>query len=135
MESDLSEDLEYTELSYYTKNDCENILKEGDINQLRILTISLGENFSDWKYAQNVCLELSSHEDEWVRGNALLGLGYIARTHGKLEKHLVKPVIMKGFRDKSAIVRGQAAIAVDDINFFLKWKIADKHTKKQNMEK
>ena len=75
----------------------ERILQLGNIDELMILPLSVGEYHEDWKTAQNVCVELSNRSDERVRANSALGFTYIARTKGKLEKHIVKPILLELF--------------------------------------
>ena len=107
----------------------ETILATGSIDDLARLSIAVGEYCPEWKYAQDVCLRLAEHPDENVRANACLGLGYIARTCGRLEQHLVKPVLLREFRCQTKL-RGQIADAIEDLNFFLGWRLARKHQTK-----
>ena len=102
------------------------IVKNGTQEDLMLLPLSLGEYFPDWKFAQDLCLELAGHEDAAIRGNAVLGLGYIARTKGRLEKHLVKPIILRELRENLAY-KWRVEDAIQDINLFLKWNLANKH--------
>ena len=75
-----------------------------------------------WKYAQDICLRLADHSDAAIRANACLGLAYVARTQGRLEKHLVKPVLLRELRSNLEFC-GRVQDAIDDINSFLKWKL------------
>ena len=105
------------------------ILATGSIAELEILSLSIGEDCPDWKYAQDVCLQLTEHPAGNVRANACLGLGYIARNHRKLEKHLVKPVLLRELRAQTEW-QVKIADAISDINFFLGWRLAHKHQDK-----
>jgi hypothetical protein len=107
----------------------EMILATGSIYDLERLSIAVGEDYPDWKYAQDVCLRLAEHSNDNVRANACLGLGYIARTQGRLEQHLVKPILLRELRCQTEF-RGKIADAIDDINFFLGWRLAHKHQNK-----
>jgi hypothetical protein len=107
----------------------ETILATGSIYDLAQLSIAIGENCPDWKYAQDVCLRLAEHANDNVRANACLGLGYIARTQRRLEQHLVKPIVLRELRCQT-VFRGKIADAIEDINFFLGWRLAHKHQDK-----
>ena len=105
------------------------ILATGSIADLELLSIAVGEDFPDWKYAQDICLQLAEHPTDNVRANACLGLGYIARNHRKLEKHLVKPVLLRELRTQTEY-RGKIEDAIADINSYLGWRLAHKHPDK-----
>jgi hypothetical protein len=119
--------LHYSPLPIFTdRSTIERILATGSIEELAQLSLAVGENFPDWKYAQDVCLQLAEHSDENVRVNACLGLGYIARIHRRLEKHLVKPVLLRELRSQTDR-RGKIEDAIEDINLFLGWRSTHKH--------
>lgn len=101
------------------------ILEYGAIEDLIVLPLSAGSNCSNWKTAQDICLRLADHEDDRVSSNAIMGLAYVARNHKKLEKHLVKPALIKARREhKEYLWRIQDAI--EDINCSLNWNISNK---------
>jgi hypothetical protein len=104
----------------------EKLVESESIEDLLILSLAVGENFPDWKYAQATCLLLSEHQNENVRANACLGLAYIARTKGKLEKYLVKPILLRELRSQIEF-KWRIEDAIADINYFLKWNLAFKH--------
>ena len=105
---------------YETKKEVLEILNSGNREKLLILPLSIGENFPDWKFAQEICLKLAKSEDEEIRANAILGLAYLARTHGKLDRHLVEPIIIKELKSHSKF-KGRIEDAIDDINVDLGW--------------
>ena len=98
------------------------VLNNGSYKDLMLLPLSLGESFPDWKFAQDLCIRLTQSEDAALRANAVLGLAYIARNKGMLEKHLVKPVILRELRENIEN-RWRIEDAIDDINIFLKWNL------------
>lgn len=106
----------------WTKEEIARTMREGKNEELMLLSLSLGEYFSDWKFAQDICLRLAEHAELAVRANAVLGLSYIARTKRRLEKHLVKPVLLREWR-RGAAYRGQIEDAIGDINMYLCWNI------------
>lgn len=102
-----------------------SILEKGDIDDLIRLPLSLGQYYRNWKYAQDKCVELSNHGDALVRANAILGLSYIARTKGILEKHIVKPIILRELRENTKY-QWRILDAINDINLYLKWNLGGK---------
>jgi hypothetical protein len=103
----------------------EQILNHGSIEELMILSLSVGSNFPDWKYAQNLCLRLAEHPSDKVRANACLGLAYIARTQQRLEKHLVKPILLRELRCQTEY-RWRVEDAIQKINQYLGWRLGHK---------
>ncbi|RTE07023.1 hypothetical protein [Paenibacillus whitsoniae] len=101
------------------------ILIRNQLDELLTLPLSVGENHTNWKVAQDLCAQLSNHESPAVRANAVLGFAYIARTKGKLEKHVVKPIILRELRENHEHCL-RVHDAINDINMFLKWKLGKK---------
>jgi hypothetical protein len=69
-------------------------------------------------------LRLAKHKHFNVRGNAILGLGHIARIHRQLNESRVKPLIEVAMRDECDYVRDHADTAADDVELFLEWKVS-----------
>jgi len=86
------------------------------------LVIWVSMNGDDWRYAQALCVRLSSHPNPVIRGDAMLGFGHIARVHHRLQRSIVQPVILSGLQDPDDFVRGQAETAKDDTSLFLGWR-------------
>lgn len=61
--------------------------------------------------------ELSTHPDEVLRGNAVLGLGHLARRGHQLSPESLAAVA-QALASESEYVRGQATAASEDIEFF-----------------
>lgn len=72
----------------------------------------------DFDVAYDACLKLSSHPDEVVRGNAILGFGHLARLFGRLGDE-APSIVKRGLVDDSNYVRGQAYAAAGDLQLFL----------------
>ena len=116
----------YKPLPYYTINEIRQIINTGIIEDIRILPLSVGEYVENWKEAQDICIEFSVHKDEEVRANAARGLGSIARRMKKLEKNIVKPILLKLLDDcmeYDPIIIAYIIEGIGDINFFMKWNI------------
>ncbi len=98
------------------------------MEELLILPLAVGENFPDWKYAQDVCLQLAEHSSDKVRANACLGLAYVARTKQRLEN----PVLLRELRCQTEF-RWRIEDAIKYINHHLKWHLA--HKSMENYDK
>lgn len=70
-------------------------------------------------WAEAICFRLASHLLFNVRGNAILGLGHIARTCRQLDLSRALPVISLGLSDPHDYVRGQADSAASDLHTYL----------------
>ncbi|GLC79317.1 hypothetical protein [Lacrimispora brassicae] len=121
--------MEYRSLPEFDIAEINKIIESGTIDELIILPLSVGEYYTDWKVAQDICVQLANHNDDRVRANAALGLAYIARTKGRLEKHIVKPILFKLLRECME-QKWRIIDSIEDINLYLKWHIAEKNNSK-----
>jgi hypothetical protein len=112
----------YEEIPEWSREAVERALRDDDASALIRAVIAVSMNEADWRYAQDLCVKLSSHPHFNVRGNAVLGFGHIARVHRQLDRDVVQPIIEAGLRDGDDYVRGQSLCAADDTAFFLGWK-------------
>lgn len=93
-----------------------------DVLAPMIIAAALYEDDFDTAYA--ACVKLSSHLDENVRGNAILGLGHLARLFGRLGEE-APSIVKRGLTDASSYVRGQAYAAAGDLQHFLDIELRD----------
>ena len=98
-------------------------LKNGNENELLLLPLRVGEYFTSWDSAQDICLKLMEHSNPAIRANAALGFSYIARNHGKLNKRIVKPYLLKELRENKEF-HWRIRDAIEDINLFMGWNLA-----------
>lgn len=115
----------YKPLPILSDKEILELIKKNDINEVMLLPLSVGEYHPNWKYAQDICVKLSEYPDERVRANAILGLAYVARTKRKLEKYIVKPVLLKALQDNKEY-EWRIIDAINDINIFMNWDIGKK---------
>jgi hypothetical protein len=115
----------YKPLDYLSSNEVRERLNRNQLDELLTLPLSVGENHPNWKFAQDVCVYLSSHESSAVRANAVLGFAYISRTKGQLEKHIVKPIILRELRE-NVEHNWRIVDSIKDINLFMNWNLASK---------
>lgn len=119
----------YKALEYYTLKEANYILEHGTLQELMQLPFSVGEYCEKWKDAQTICIKLFENEDAAIRANAALGLSYIARTKGILEKEIVKPYLLKELRENKEYC-WRILDSIKDINLFLGWHMAEKAMEK-----
>jgi hypothetical protein len=116
--------MRYEAIPILGRGEIEGALNRNNPGELSYVVLSAALYSDDAEWAENVCMSLAKHEDPNVRGNAVLGLGHIARIHTKLTESGAKPVIEAALKDESDYVRGQASVAADDAEFFLGWRLA-----------
>lgn len=85
-----------------------------------VLEVALEAEEREW--AQACCAGLARHRDANVRGNAVCGLGHLARRFGQLDPHRVKRIVEIALWDRSDYVRRQAKSAAEDLATFLRWE-------------
>lgn len=109
----------------WTEDDVEIVIARGDPEELLYVPIVVGMNSDDCEpgWAEKICLQLASHPHFNVRGNAVLGLGHIARTCRALNLELAVPVIAVALHDPHDFVRGHAFTAAENLNTYLGVKV------------
>ena len=118
--------MKYEKIKQLNQAEIEAAILRNNPDELSIAVLSVALYAEDVAWAEDVCVRLAAHENEKVRGNAILGFGHIARIHGQLTETKVKRLIESAFDDGSAFVRGQAESAEDDVRFFLDWRLKPK---------
>ncbi len=120
----------YAALPTYSFTQATELAKRcDDTEDCFLLPLSVGAYWDSWKEAQSICIRLFAHTNPLVRANAALGLAYIARNYGKLDKHIVKPYLLQELRQNEAY-RWRIIHALQDIQSFLDWHIAEKAMQK-----
>ena len=102
----------------YNKRALEKVFASRDVKIICEALVSIALNDSDWRRAQNKCLEFLSDESPDVRALAATCLGHIARIHRQLDKEKVLIAFREHLDD--SIISGQIADALDDIDIFLR---------------
>jgi hypothetical protein len=100
----------------------EDALLRDEPDELTDLVVDVALEASDLEWAQLCCVQLSRHRNAVVRGNAVLGLGHLARRFGQLDPQRVRRVVDRALHDRSPFVREQADSAADDLETFLSWR-------------
>ena len=99
-------------------------IRRNDVERLLMIPIELGFHHENWKFIQDISVTLSGHEDPRVRANALFGIEYAARFRGRVEKNIVKPVLLRALRDQDPHVSAAAVDAIEAVNQRMGWNIA-----------
>jgi hypothetical protein len=107
----------------WTTADVDAALARDQPDELLHVPILVSLDPPDCAWAQDVCIRLAAHAHATVRGNAVLGLGHLARTCGALDSPRVLPLLESALRDSDGYVRGQAHAAADDVAHFLGWRM------------
>jgi len=90
---------------------------------LRDLVLRVALESDDPRWAEICCARLARHRDALVRGNALAGLGHLARRFGHLDRRRVQRLVEIGLHARHEYVREQAESAADDIETYLAWSL------------
>jgi HEAT repeat protein len=108
-------------ISDWTETDVETVIARGNPSELLYVPIVVGMNAADCdrQWAETICFNLAKHPDFNVRGNAILGLGHIARTCHKLNLERAIPLISKALTDPHKYVRGHAESVAEDLQIYL----------------
>jgi hypothetical protein len=129
----MSEKRIYRPVPDFTYEQIKSAIAEDKVDLLKDIAFAVGYHSTDWKYSQDICLQLSGHSDKAVREMAILGLFYVAIFQKKLDKRLVKPVLLRALKDSEVEVRERAEYVVPEINRALDWNIADYHKKEKTI--
>jgi hypothetical protein len=81
-----------------------------------ILSLALYD--PDWKFVQDLCLELLHDSDVAVVATAILALGHLGRIHGHLELDRVVPEL-DALKSNDALA-GRVSDTLDDIEIFVR---------------
>lgn len=99
-------------------------INANDVDALGPMIIAAALYEDDFNTAYRACVQLSSHADDVVRGNAILGFGHLARLFGQLGDGAPE-IVKRGLVDPSDYVRGQAHAAAGDLQHFLNIEVRD----------
>ena len=115
----------YRPLETVSAEEVKRIIAWGTEEERGLLPLQVGEYGRYWAQSQAICLKLLEDDSPVVRANAALGLGYIARMQGQLDKRLVKPYLLRELRENDAY-RWRIIDAINDIDLFLGWRLGEK---------
>lgn len=118
--------LTYEPLPEWSREEMDAVIERNDPRELCLvpLVAGLAPPARDWGLA--VCIRLSEHPDEVVRGNALLGIGYLAHHFRDLPEQKIRSMIERGMNDASPWVQQRAGEATEEFSMWLKWQFPAK---------
>jgi hypothetical protein len=107
----------FEDIPHMQDSEIEAAISRNDVPELVRVVLSVGMHSENREWAETICIRLSTHSEEHVRGNAILAFGHLARRFGQLNVSIIKPIVNAALHDPSPFVRGQASAAVDDLGF------------------
>lgn len=115
--------MQYEKIAPATVTEVRQALERSEIKRASTLIIGVALHSPSADSAAQLCLEAAGSSHPILRGNAILGLGHLARRFGSLERASVERVLVAALSDSESYVRGQASTAADDIQHFLGWSV------------
>jgi hypothetical protein len=113
----------YEEPQPISEREVFDAIRRNDVERLLMIPIELGFHHENWRFIQDISVLLSEHSDPRVRANALLGIEYAARFRARVEKNIVKPVLLRALGDADSDVSSRARETIDAVNHLMGWKI------------
>jgi hypothetical protein len=115
--------IRFQDLERFAAEDIDAAIERDDPHELQLVSVTVALAGPDRTAAQDVCLRLSRHAHNRVRGHAVMSLGHLARRFRALDEDVVKPVIESSLAERDEYVRTHAKSAADEICQFLGWEI------------
>ncbi len=99
----------------WTEEDVAAIIARDIPDELLYVPIVISLDSPDCAWSEAVCISLTHHPHFNVRGNAILGLGHLARLCGQLDWVTVLPAISRALSDDHEYVRMHANDVAGDL--------------------
>jgi hypothetical protein len=103
----------------------EAAIERDDPTELMDVAMRVGLDAEERAWAQSCCAQLARHRNAQVRGNAVAGLGHLARRFGRLDPNRIKRIVAIALCDRSEYVREMARSAAEDLRTFLSWEFEE----------
>jgi hypothetical protein len=116
--------LTYEPLPEWTCAEMEAVLERNDPRELALVPLVAGLTPPDRDWSLAICIRLTQHPDQITRGNALLGIGYLAHHCRHLPEVIVRPIIQRGMQDPDPWIRQRAGEAVEELSMWLEWQFS-----------
>jgi hypothetical protein len=100
----------------------EEVLGRNAPREVALVPLVAGLRPENCDWAERICIRLSSHSDLVVRGNAILGLGYLAMTCRDLTEDLARAAIQAGLQSDDEWIRGRSTDAAEMCLTYLGWE-------------
>ncbi len=95
-------------------------LRSGDPDIMLRALLSAALYSGDGLWAEKLVFKFIDHNNPYVRGNAMVSLGHIARIHGSLDRERAIDVLRVATNDRHEFVRGHAIEALEDVRHWIK---------------
>jgi hypothetical protein len=120
----------YEEPQPISESEVLDAIARDDVERLLMIPIELGFHHENWRFIQDIAVRLSEHPDPGVRHNSLFGIEYAARFRGRVEKNVVKPVLLRALKDEDPGVAALAGNVISAVNHLMKWNIGGAATQR-----
>jgi hypothetical protein len=112
--------MKYEALDRFLYSDLERIISSGNMEQIKLLPLSVGEYNDDFEFSLSFCLKLlDASYDEEIRANAVLGLSYLVRRFRCLDINIMNQI--KKELERNNAFKERVADSIEDINIFMGW--------------
>lgn len=111
--------MEYQAIEPISRQHAEAELVSGDWERISLTLVRLALHDDDPVWLEGIVLPYTEHENSWVRGNAAMCLGYIARLHARLNEQTARAALGRLLKDDDAVTRAKAHDALSDLDMFL----------------
>ena len=102
-----------------TREEAEAAFASNEPEQIADALVNVAFYDPDWRWVQDICLDLARSKTAFVRMVAAICLGHVARIHRQLDVANVAPVLRKLLADPDVYVRGAAEDAIGDVRIFM----------------
>lgn len=109
----------YEEPQPITRKEAHSAFATNEPKLICATLVAIALHDSDWKWAQDRCLEFAQHPEATVRQIAATCIGHVARIHQRLDLEAVTPVLHQLLCDTELYVMGCTEDAIDDIKTFM----------------
>ena len=107
----------FDEVKPITRSEAEAGLASGMPDKICDALVRITYHDPDWRWVQEMCLDLTRHTNPDVSGLAVTCFGHLARIHGVLDVQRVLPILRR-LKDDPKIA-GRVDDALDDIKTYL----------------
>lgn len=112
--------LVYQAIPQMSKREISKDLRSKEPGTILRALLSAALYSGDGPWAEKLVYKFIDHEDPYVRGNAFLSLGHIARIYGTLDRSRAIDVLRVAKHDEHQFVRNHALDSIEDVQHWIK---------------
>lgn len=113
------EKMYYEEAKEFSKDQISKMILSKDEDLIIKCLLSLGLYEQDLEYASQIIFSFAENNNRYIKGVALLGIGYLAMRGYKLPLHPTIELMQDGLDNEDAHIKGQAYTAACEIDMYL----------------